>query len=86
MSPTGDLNRRMALLKAAAAGKLDELPCPECGRASVTVRFTNPARGEFRTWFLCRSCGLRFRAQASGRPPYFDRARLDPTLDREDQA
>jgi len=81
-----DLKRRQRLLHLEAAGTLDGLPCPECGRDAVAVRFTSPAPGEYRTWFVCSTCGFEMRAQNSGRPPHWSDSRVDERLQARDQA
>ncbi|MCK6481177.1 MAG: hypothetical protein HUU26_01000 [Gemmatimonadaceae bacterium] len=85
MSRSIDVEKRLAILRSAAAGILDGLPCPDCGRDSVSVRFTNPSGDEFRTWFLCSACDFRMRAQNSGRPPHFTESRIDPDLEERDR-
>ena len=74
-SPTTDLAGRVALLRAAAEGRLDGLPCPSCGRPCVSVWFTHPAEDLYRTWFVCSACGFEMRAQNAGRPPYYSEER-----------
>lgn len=73
--PEIDIPARLALLKAAAAGELDALPCPQCQHACVSVWFTHPAEDLYRTWFLCEQCGFEMRAQNVGRPPYYSTER-----------
>ncbi len=74
-SQATDLAPRVALLQAATAGQLDELPCPSCGRPCVSVWFTHPTEALYRTWFLCAACGFEMRAQNAGRPPYYSEER-----------
>ena len=86
MTPIDDTQSRLHLVSLATQGRLDGLPCPQCNQGSVTVRFTNPDPGEYRTWFVCPSCGFRMRTQNSGRPTHFAADRVDPDLEREDRA
>jgi hypothetical protein len=80
-----DVAQGLALLKSADAGTLDGLLCPKCGAASVSVRFTNPFDGQYRTWFVCGSCDFRMRAQDSGKPRHFSPDRVDAALERHDR-
>ena len=85
MTPTDDTKARLHLVDLAAHGRLDGLHCPQCNQSRVTVRFTNPGLGEYRTWFVCTSCDFRMRTQNSGRPAYFVASRVDPDLERADR-
>ncbi len=85
MTRTDALEARLALVRAATDGVLDQLRCPTCSRRTVTVRFTNPRPSEFRTWFLCTSCAFRMRTQNDGKPLHFSIERLDPELDAMDR-
>jgi len=69
------LDFRLSLLRAAAAGQLDGLPCPRCGERAVSVWFTRPTAVDYRTWFGCAKCGFEMSAQNSGRPPHYSEAR-----------
>jgi hypothetical protein len=82
--PTEDVEAQLQLLRLAAGGILDSLPCPECHQCSMTVRFTNPAPNEYRTWFVCESCSFTVRAQNSGRPPHYSDERVDNRLEAYD--
>lgn len=82
---TQDTERRLALVKSATSGVLDDLECPSCRRKSVTVRFTHPFGSEYRTWFLCRSCDFTMRAQNSGVPAHFSQGRVDRDLQTRDR-
>src|SRR5437667_2793064 len=74
-APKSDRQARIALLRAAAEGKLNGLPCPRCAQLCVSVWFTHPAEELYRTWFVCAACGFEMRAQNSGRPPYYSEER-----------
>jgi hypothetical protein len=74
-SQKAELQERVALLQAASEGKLDGLPCPQCGRPAVSVWFTHPAEELYRTWFICEACNFEMRAQNSGRPPHYSTER-----------
>jgi hypothetical protein len=65
------LEAQLNLLNAARAGKLENLACPKCGRATVSIWFTQPVKNQFRTWFVCENCDYEFSAQNSGLPPYY---------------
>ena len=43
----------LRLLNAASAGTLDALECPRCRQDAVSVWFTHPGDGIYRTWFIC---------------------------------
>jgi hypothetical protein len=84
-SQTPDVNERLGLLNAAAAGQLDALPCPRCKTVNVGVWFTHPAKDEYRTWFVCSNCGFEMRAQNTGRPTHYSAAR-DRTAKEQEKA
>lgn len=73
------LKLTLQLARDAESGKLDQLECPQCCKLTVSVWFSNPVQGEFRTWFLCTECNFYSRAHNSGRPKFFstERCRLD---------
>jgi len=71
MTPTDETQRRLDLVRSATAGRLDDLPCPKCGQLRVSVKFTQPQSGEYRTWFICTDCGFQMRTQNSERPAHF---------------
>ena len=54
------------LLKEPMPGTLDALECPSCHRDSVSVWFTHPGDGIYRTWFICSECSFQLRAQNVG--------------------
>jgi len=85
MTPTEDVQRRLALVKLEAKGVLDKLPCPSCGQAAVSVRYTNPSLGQYRTWFICQRCGFSMRVQNSGVPEHFSQSRVDTRLEESDR-
>jgi predicted RNA-binding Zn-ribbon protein involved in translation (DUF1610 family) len=76
---------QLRLLESLDDGQLDKLPCPKCAGATVTTCFTQPTSTEFKTWFVCRSCGFELRVQNVSRPRHFDATRIDPTLQRRDE-
>jgi len=86
MSTSDDVRPRLELVKRASRGELDGLPCPDCGVDSVTVKFTSPDAGQYRTWFVCLSCDFTMRTQNSGRPAHFDAERVDSSLERMDRS
>jgi RNase P subunit RPR2 len=75
LSQSHDVQARITLLEAANAGKMENLPCPQCNELCVSVWFTHPTKDEYRTWFTCLKCGFEMRAQNSGRPPYYSAER-----------
>ena len=83
-SHNDNLASRLELLQALEAGNLDGLQCPDCGRPSVSVCFSRPCEGEYRTWFFCGSCEFHMRVQGSGRPKHFSPGRVDPGLEMYD--
>jgi hypothetical protein len=78
------LEEHFRLLRAADAGALDSLECPQCHKLSVTVRFTQPQRDVYRTWFLCSGCTFETRVQNSERPPHYSEERVDKCLEKYD--
>jgi hypothetical protein len=44
------LSLQLRLLNEAAAGHLDDLECPKCREAAVSVWFMHPAADVYRTW------------------------------------
>lgn len=70
-----ELRNQLGLLEAAATGQLDDLPCPRCGNASVSVWFTHPTSKDYQSWFLCERCDFEMRAQNSGRPAFYSEDR-----------
>ena len=80
------LDRMIALLNDAAAGRFEQLACPKCHNATVSVWFTNPAKDEFRTWFLCSNCSFHTRAQNSVKPAHFCTYRVRADLEASDQS
>ena len=81
-----EMESRIALLNAAAAGNFDNLPCPQCGRETVDVYYTQPAPEIYRSWFLCRTCAFEMRAQNSVKPTNFSEARSNERLEDDDRA
>ena len=63
LPPTNDLSARLALLQAANEGRLENLRCPQCGEAAVSVWFAHPAVNVYRTWFVCDRCSFEMRAR-----------------------
>ncbi len=80
-----DSSARLGLIWAAEGGLLDELPCPSCGSLTVSVWFTEPAKGEYRTWFTCTECDFEMRVQNTCRPKQFCCSRMDPELQKRDK-
>src|SRR5580765_6788171 len=74
----------LTLLNSAADGHFDALECPECHKPSVSVWFTHPRDGEYRTWFLCQECPFSTRAQNSERPNHFSDSRVHKALEKYD--
>src|SRR5581483_12033562 len=79
------LARITKLLDAASAGILDSLECPDCGQRSVSVWFTHPAEGEYRTWFVCRHCECHMHAINIGIPPHYSEDRISERLENFDE-
>lgn len=81
-------SRRLAghlgLFKMANKGSLDSLECPDCHKRSVSVCFTQPQKGVYRTWFLCSECTFKLRVQCSVCPPYYATDRVDKRLEAYD--
>ncbi|MAT15501.1 MAG: hypothetical protein CMJ46_09565 [Planctomyces sp.] len=74
------------LLRDCESGKLDALNCPRCHEDAISVWFTNPKKGEYRTWFLCGKCGFQTRAQNETQPRHFCPDRIHRELEANDRA
>ena len=72
------------LLVAEQNGVLDRLECPDCHLNSVFVRYTEPQKGVYRTWFLCSECSFKERIQIAGKPKHFSMERVDERLQAYD--
>ena len=83
-SPKPEVSRQLAMLHAAAAGRLDRLDCPCCKAPAVSVWFTHSG-GDYFTWFTCGQCGYETRAQGT-RPDFYveqrDRTSRKPAEDQ----
>ena len=75
LPPTNDLSARLALLQAANEGRLENLRCPQCGEAAVSVWFAHPAVNVYRTWFVCDRCSFEMCAENSGPPVHYSAER-----------
>ena len=80
------LSLHVRLLGEAAAGHLDNLECPTCRKAAVSVWFTHPSEDEYRTWFICDDCGFHTRTQNTERPQFFTEDRVSSELEERDLA
>ena len=78
------LEAHVSLARAAESGTLDSLECPDCHKLAVSVRFTQPQKGLYRTWFICSECTFHTRAQDSGRPAHYSEERVDKYLEEYD--
>jgi hypothetical protein len=74
----------MRMLAAEADGVLDGLECPDCHIRVVSVRYTEPQKGVYRTWFMCSECAFQQRTQNSGKPAHFSADRVDSRLQAYD--
>jgi len=81
-----NLEAHMRLLQEAVLGRFDNLDCPSCRVATVSVWFSHPGQDEYRTWFLCGNCDFHTRVQNSARPAKFTEDRLKPDLERRDRS
>lgn len=75
---------QLRLLDEAATGHLEELECPNCHQAAVSVWFTHPAADTYRTWFICADCDFHTRAQNTDRPRFFSEDRVRTDLEEHD--
>jgi hypothetical protein len=80
------LSLQLRLLNEAATGHLDELECPKCRQAAVSVWFTHPAADVYRTWFICVNCDFHSRAQNTEKPLFFSEDRVSTELEEKDLA
>jgi hypothetical protein len=85
-NPNSDerLTSQLRLLNEAAAGRIEDLECPNCGHAAVSVWFTHPAADMYRTWFICADCDFHARAQNTIRPSFFSEDRVNTDLEEHD--
>lgn|GEM_PF-2566511 len=81
-----ELALQLRLLNEADAGRLDDLECPECRHAAVSVWFSHPAAEVYRTWFICASCDFHTRAQNTEKPRFFSDERVSTDLEEKDLA
>ena len=83
LSQNEDVRARVNLLIQLESGIQDGLKCPSCGRDSVSVWYSMPFAGEYRTWFICSVCDFRMRAQNSGKPSLLREDRIKNELEAE---
>jgi hypothetical protein len=76
----------LLLVKESASGHLDNLDCPSCRRASVSVSFSCPAPEIYRTWFVCADCDFRTRVQNTTKPIFFSEDRVSEELEEKDKS
>ncbi len=81
-----ELSLQLRLLKGANAGRLDDLECPKCRLAAVSVWFTHPVADVYRTWFICVNCDFHTRAQNTEKPRFFSEDRVNTELEEKDLA
>lgn|SRR6267142_233163 len=81
-----ELSLQLRLLNEADAGRLDDLECPKCRHATVSVWFSHPAAEIYRTWFICVNCDFHTRAQNTERPRFFSDERVSTALEEKDLA
>ena len=79
-----ELSSQLHLLQEAAMGRLDNLECPSCRHASVSVWFSHPVADMYRTWFICADCDFHTRAQNTERPRFFTDDRVSTELEERD--
>jgi len=79
-----ELSSQLHLLQEAAMGRLDNLECPNCRRAAVSVWFSHPVADAYRTWFICADCDFHTRAQNTERPQFFSDDRVSAELEEHD--
>jgi hypothetical protein len=68
----------------ADSGRLENIQCPSCRKLSVSVWFTNPSGGVYRTWFLCNTCYFHSRVQNKGTPHFYSTGRCRADLGEYD--
>ena len=86
-NPSGKrLTLYVRLAKEAESGHLDDLECPRCRRNAVSVWFTHPANGTYRTWFICLDCDFHTRVQNTRKPRFFSNDRVCTDLEERDLA
>lgn len=80
-----EIELRSALVRALESGRLDHMECPNCREYAITVWFSNPIEGEYRTWFICSSCSFEMRVQNSMKPRFYSDERVSHELDQYDR-
>ena len=83
LSQNDVVRARLNLLNQLESEMYDGLKCPSCGGDFVSVWFSNPLDGEYRTWFLCSVCDFSMRAQNSGKPSMLRTDRIKNELEGE---
>ena len=79
------LERQVQLVRQfEGSGQVEGLPCPSCNTSSISVWFTHPCKGEYRTWFVCDRCGFDVRLQHGAKPTRFDERRISRHLEEYD--
>lgn len=78
------LSAQLRLLNEATAGHLEDLECPKCRQAAVSVWFTHPAADTYRTWFICANCDFNTRVQNTEKPMFFSQDRVSTDLEERD--
>jgi len=71
---------------AAEEGQLDNIECPICHQPSISVWFTQPVDGVYRTWFICTKCSFHSRAQLLGKPSFYAEDRRRADLENRDKS
>lgn len=86
-SPTRgiDVQKHIRMLWSLESGLFDSIECPACGQREVSAWFTNPADGEYNTWFVCSACGYESQAQNEAKPTMFRANRIHPELQKRDE-
>ena len=84
MSNDERISKHLSLLNEAEEGRFENLECPICHHAAVSVWFTHPAADIYRTWFLCANCNFCTRAQNADKPRFFSESRCNKNLEESD--
>jgi hypothetical protein len=71
------VTKNLDLLREAESGKLDDLSCPQCQNAAVSVSFSNTSSySGYVVWFRCSACNFWTSAQGAVKPKYWSDQRM----------
>jgi len=84
-SRKSDAEKHAKMLWSLESGIFDCIECPKCGKCEMSAWFTNPAPNEFRTWFVCCSCGYESHTMNAVKPANFRADRIHLEFQKRDE-